>query len=206
MKMVVPPRSLLGALRLAADARGATLPEFAIIAPTFLMLLFGIFDVGHAAYVQAVLQGAVQDAGRDAGLESGKLNLGDIDQYVEDQIKPLAGGALFDFKRTNYRSFTDVGRPEDFTDANDNDIYDEGECFIDANSNEQWDADVGAGGLGGANDVVLYTVKVTYDRIFPLWKFIGQSSETSVSASTTLRNQPFGPQAARPAKQVCPTP
>ena len=40
------------------DERGATIVEFAIVAPVFLTLLLGIFDFGHAIYAQSVLQGA----------------------------------------------------------------------------------------------------------------------------------------------------
>ena len=197
----------LGAERLLVDSRGVTIVEFAIVAPVFFMLLFGIFDVGHSAYVRSVLQGAVQDGGRDAGLETGKVQLSVIDRYVEDQVRPLVGSAAeFDFDRLNYGNFNDVGRPEDFDDENGNNVFDEDEeCFIDANANNRWDADMGADGLGGANDVVLYRVTVTYDRVFPLWRFIGGSEETSISAMTVLRNQPFATQAVR-TRQICPSP
>jgi len=74
---------------------------------------------------------------------------------------------------------------------------------VDENGNGVWDADVGKGGLGGANDVVLYTVTLNYDRVFPLWKLIGGDQRATASASTVLRNQPFGPQATRVQKQIC---
>src|SRR5687768_12624087 len=67
-RRLMQPVRCLGA-RLARSTRGATLPEFAIILPTFLVLLFGIYDVGQTMYAQSVLQGALQDAGRDASLE-----------------------------------------------------------------------------------------------------------------------------------------
>lgn len=191
--------------RLARDVRGATLPEFAIVLPTFLMLLIGIFDIGQGIYAQSVLQGAVQDAGRDAGLESGTNNASAIDQYVKDQMGPIAiSNPTYVIKRTNYSTFNDVGRPEDFTDSNNNNKHDSNECFTDENGNNSWDGDVGKGGQGGANDIVLYTVSVTYERVFPLWKLIGTQQNSTISASTVLRNQPFGPQAGRTKKQVCP--
>ncbi|WP_336978092.1 TadE/TadG family type IV pilus assembly protein [Altererythrobacter fulvus] len=199
-------RILLNSVRcLAGDARGATLPEFAIVLPTFLLLLFGIFDLGQGIYVQSVLQGAIQDAGRDAGLESGTSQKDVIDQYVRDQLRPIAiSNPTYTIERKNYSSFADVGRPEDFTDSNKNDKYDSNECFVDENGNNSWDGDVGKGGQGGANDVVLYTVTVSYNRVFPLWKLISSEERSDVSASTVLRNQPFGPQAGRATKQVCP--
>lgn len=196
-----------GMARLLREERGATLPEFAMILPTFLLLLVGIFDIGQSIYVRSVLQGAVQQAGRNAGLESGLGNLSTIDNYVRSQMAPVAiSNANFTFERKNYYTFSDVGRPEDFTDTNDNDVYDTNECFTDENGNNQWDEDVGKGGLGGANDVVLYTAKVNYDRIFPLWKLINDDEEMSISATTILRNQPFGSQGTRKPKQICPAP
>ena len=191
---------------LAGDARGATLPEFGFVLPIFLLLLFGIFDVGQQIYVQSVLQGAIQDAARDSGLESGADQMSAIDQIVKDQMKPVAiTNPSYTIKRENYSNFNDVGQPEDFVDKNHNDQYDEGECFTDENGNGIWDDDLGKNGLGGANDVVLYIITLSYDRIFPLWRMLGQSQRTTIEASTTLRNQPFGKQAARVATQVCPT-
>ena len=192
--------------RLAADREGATLPEFAMILPTFLLLLFGVFDIGQGIYAKAILQGALQDAGRDSGLESGSSQLAAIDAHVKEQVGPIVGNAKFEVTRNNYQNFTDVGRPEDFTDANNNDTYDENECFTDENDNATWDEDVGKDGVGGANDVSYYTVTVTYDRVFPLWKLVNQGGQTTLSGSTTLRNQPFGKQSARVAKNVCPAP
>lgn len=192
--------------RLASDERGATIVEFAIVVPSFLLLLFGIFDVGQAIYAQSVLQGAMQDAGRDAGLESGADQSDAINAYVREQTAPIVfGDPEYTVVRSNYQTFSDVGRPEDFTDSNDNNSYDPDECFTDENDNGEWDPDVGKDGIGGANDVAVYTVNVEYDRVFPLWKLIGLSSKTELSASTTLRNQPYGSQAARTKTQVCPT-
>jgi len=198
-------RFLAWSRRLARNLRGATATEFALIAPVFLLLLFGIFDIGHSIYVQSVLQGAVQQAGRNSGLESGETNRTAIDNFVEAQINPVAPQASYSFTRSNYSTFSDVGRPEDFVDANDNGSYDNGECFTDENGNGQWDDDVGAAGLGGADDVVLYTVKLTYPHLFPLWALIGLSRTSTASASTTLRNQPFGTQDVRQKEQICPT-
>jgi hypothetical protein len=106
----------------------------------------------------------------------------------------------------NYKSFNDVGRPEDFEDKNDNDLYDDDECFWDENDSGAWEDDVGKNGIGGAKDVAVYTATIEYDRVFPLWKLIGLSEKNTVSASTALRNQPYGPQAARTRKKICPTP
>ena len=195
--------------RLASDQAGVTVVEFALVAPVLLLLLVGIFDIGHMIYIRSVLQGAMQDAGRDSTLESAGSSQGDIDAYVRRQVQAVIPGAQVAFERKNYRDFTKVGMPEDIVDKNNNDQYDEDECFYDSfdasgNRNGLWDDDVGRNGLGGANDVVLFTATTTYDRVFPLWRLIGVGQEVAISASTVLRNQPFATQSQRPVKLVCP--
>ncbi len=44
--------------------RGNTTIEFAIIAPTFLLLLMAVFELGYMVFVQAVLDNAARDAAR----------------------------------------------------------------------------------------------------------------------------------------------
>lgn len=191
---------------LRRDTRGATIVEFALAAPILILLLCAAFDFGFAIYARAVLQGAVQDAGRDAGLESGVSNLDIIDGYVLSQVQNVVPKGTILSSRKNYESFNDVSKPEDFVDANGNGEYDAEECFTDVNENGQWDEDRGEDGLGGADDVVLYTAELTYDRIVPFWRVLGGNAKTVISASTTLRNQPFGDQAMRPEVQICPPP
>ena len=190
--------------RIGRASDGATLVEFALIAPVFFALLMGLFDLGQSVYVRSTLQGALQEGGRNSGLESGSLNEAAIDTYVRDQVQAVTGNARVEFERLNYRDFSNVGTPEDFTDSNSNGIYDANECFFDANGNGQWDTDRGVDGLGGANDVVVYTATVTYRRIFPFYELIGLAPITRISASTILRNQPFSTQDVRQAKQICP--
>ena len=190
--------------RLRQNSEGATIVEFAIVAPVFLLLLIGSFDLGHTLYVRSALQGALQDAGRGSGLEGGVDNQQAIDDYVAAQVMAVAPKARLTFDRRNYAEFSDVGTPEDFVDANNIGVYDEGECFTDENGNGQWDSDVGAEGQGGADDVVVYRVDVAFERSFPLWKMLGLGHEAQLSATTTLRNQPFGTQEARTSETICP--
>lgn len=189
---------------LGRDRDGVTIVEFAFAAPILILTLVGIVDIGHAVYARAVLQGAIQKAGRDAGLETGANNLKAIDAFVLKQTQTVVPRGAILTSRSNYQNFDDVGKPEDFVDANGSGSYDDNECFTDVNNNAQWDEDRGAAGLGGADDVVVYTATLTYDRITPLWHMIGLSKQASISASTALRNQPFGDQATRAEVQICP--
>ena len=193
--------------RLLRDRAGVTIVEFAIVAPVLLALIFGVLDLGHGLYMQSVLQGAVQDAGRDAGLESGRTAQAAIDESVRSSVQavmPFIPDEDIAIKRSNYVTFSDVGMPEDYDDTNNNDTYDITECFTDQNGNNHWDDDIGADGLGGADDVVYYEVTVGYDRLFPLWSMIGLSQRATAQATTVMRSQPFGEQAARKSVRICP--
>lgn len=189
---------------LAKAESGVTAVEFALIAPVFLVMLLGTFNLGQAVYLQGVFHGAVQDAGRDAGLESGVSNLTAIDALVMKRVGSIAPEGAIISSRKNYTTFNDVGTAEDFEDANNNGAYDDNECFTDVNGNDNWDADRASAGLGGADDVVVYTAELTYNWLIPMGGFLGWADTNKLTASTVLRNQPFGSQAARPEKQICP--
>lgn len=46
--------------------RGVTAVEFAILAPVFLMITLGVFEVGRAMLIRGMLQYSVEEAGRFA--------------------------------------------------------------------------------------------------------------------------------------------
>ena len=177
--------------RLRRNERGAALVEFALTAPVFLLVLLGIFDFCWQMYAQQVLQGAVSEAGRDSTLQAYALNQSALDDRIETQVLNIFHNATVTFTHKAYDRFDQVGVEERYTDDNDSGSYDAGECFDDFNNNGRWDADRGIEGNGGADDVVLYTVSMTFDRVLPVWKMLGQPQSTTLSYSTVLRNQPF---------------
>ena len=197
--------SLFRALR--RDQAGATLVEFAIIAPTFMIMLMGAFDLGYSVYLRAVLNGSIHEAARDSTLETGKAAEAAIDDRVESIVQDIAKSAKVDFDRKSYYDVTDVERAETINEnAPANGKCDTGETFEDENGNNIWDSDVGAIGFGGPRDIVMYTVTVTYDKLFPLYGLLGMSQEGKMSISTVLMNQPYGQQGdqATPETKPCP--
>ncbi|WP_164114502.1 TadE family protein [Sphingorhabdus sp. Alg239-R122] len=193
---------------LHSDKRGATVVEFGIVAPTFLMLLIGSFDLGHTVYMQSVLKGAVLESARLSTLESATSTLTSIDRLVENRVATITPSATVSFERKSYFEFTDIDRPEAFEDEADingvkNGVYDPGECFSDENGNGQWDSDVGKEGIGGPNDIVLYTVTAEYQSLFPLYSMIGIDGKKTVVAETVLRNQPYGEEGSATVTRLC---
>lgn len=189
--------------RLLADRAGATIVEFAIVMPVMLMLIMGSLEFGLNVYMRAVLEGAMQKAGRNSSLQTAQSGQSAIDTYVADRVKAILPGATVSFARQNYSTFSSVNNPENFTDSNANGRYDAGECFIDMNGNNTWDADMGRTGLGGANDVVEYTATVTYPTLIPAATVFKISPTTTIKATTILRNQPFASQPGWAGTQVC---
>ncbi|TPG14245.1 pilus assembly protein [Sphingomonas oligophenolica] len=197
--------------RIARDTRGATIIEFAIVAPVMAFFMLGAFDTAHTLYMRGVLQGIVQKTARDSGLEASTdvAAQAAIDTKVTKQVKALAGNATIVFSRRFYRTFSDAAtaRAEVWTqDTNGNGVCDAGEPFTDTNNNGIRDLDGGDGGQGGAADRTLYSVTVSYPRMFPLYNVIGVSRTTTIKAATILENQPYTDQGsyAPPTIGNCP--
>lgn len=196
-------RAALLAAKLLRDRRGVTVVEFAMTLPVMLVLMMGMMELGYQAYVQSVLTGAVQKAGRDSGIQG--ATAATIDAKVLAQVQAVAARASFASgypKRLSYASFSAIA-PEPFVDTNNNGVRDTGECYTDVNGNGQWDADAGRSGQGGANDVTVYTAQISYGRLFPVTRLFGWPGTATLSASTTLMNQPYATQNANSPSTIC---
>ena len=90
-------------MRLACDARGQALVEFALVLPVALILLVGLFDLSRAVFVSSTLATASHEGDRYAivhgalsALPSGPGSLSytapDIDTAVEAAVRQYATG------------------------------------------------------------------------------------------------------------------
>ncbi|MEW9855555.1 TadE/TadG family type IV pilus assembly protein [Novosphingobium sp. M1R2S20] len=189
---------------LSKDRRGTSAVEFALLAPTLLMAMLGLLDLGYNMYTATILEGSIQKAARDSTLEGASGNLAAIDERVREAVHAIAPRATIPPpRRTAYSSFSAAGKPEDYTDTNGNGRCDTGEPFEDANENGRWDTDRGSAGSGSARDVVLYEVTVTYPRPFPIGKFLGMGETYTMSARTVLGNQPWDNVRKTPPVERC---
>lgn len=180
--------------RLRRDERGNALTEFAIVAPVFLTLLLGTFDIGQMVYAKSVLNGAVEQAARKSSLEGGDTDA--ADKMVERMVRPILPGVVVESERKSYFDFVDVGRAEIFTDANHNETCDNGESYTEEVNIGQWDEDIGQDGNGGANDVVIYTVTATYAPTFKIPFAPASWNERKLTSTAVRKNQPFAAQQA----------
>lgn len=182
-------------LRFGGDIGGVAVIEFALVAPVFLILVMGTFDLGQMAYAKSVLEGAVQKAARDSALETASTL--QADNLVKKIVSPVVPGAQIETSRTSYFDFVDIGRPERWNDANNNGSCDNNETYVDENSNGQWDRDIGVSGNGGASDVIIYTVTVTYTPVFKIPFMPDKWHDRTLTATAVRKNQPFAQQQAQ---------
>jgi hypothetical protein len=183
-------RRRVGFRRLSSDARGATIVEFAFVAPVLVLTLLGLFDLGYKSYVSSVLQGALHDAARMATV--GDKTTAQIDAAVQARLRAFSRGATITITKKAYADFAGVKVAEKITsDTVPLNVYNSTDCYEDYNGNGAYDTDRGKSGLGNSEDVVNYDITIAYPRLFPLTKIMGLSATDSVHASTVLRNQPY---------------
>jgi hypothetical protein len=191
----IPPRAAFlrqPLFRLLRQERGIAATEFGLMAPVFILLMMGLFDLGHMMYARAVFEGAVEKAARASSLETGDTAA--ADQMVENLVKPVLPGVEINPVRKSFYDFPDIDRPEEFSDENGNDICDDGEAFVDENRSGSWEANIGQDGNGGSSDVVMYTVTATYSPVFKVPFMPDFWNERSLKATAVKKNQPFGNQ------------
>lgn len=188
---------------LTHDRRGATVLEFALVIPVVCTLLAAGFELGFRVYLTAVVQGALLEASRRASVGDATELI--IEQIIKDRVGVLSNGSnVKETKKENFYNFSNVGKPEKLKfDKNGNGSYDASEdCYEDANNNGSYDYGSNSG-LGTADDIIRYTVKVEYPNIMPVRRMLGWGTKQTITASTVLRNQPFTSRAMPTVR--CPT-
>lgn len=79
-------RGVLSRLRrLARCRKGATAVEFALVAPIFLIMMLGIFEVGRAMWIKAVMQFGLEEATRYA-LVNTSIATGTLETYAKGRM------------------------------------------------------------------------------------------------------------------------
>jgi Flp pilus assembly protein TadG len=191
-------KNIWGALRLLRGSeKGSVITEYAVILPVFLMMILGGFELGHIYMVNAALEGALTQSTRIA--MSGILPLGFTDRnaYIEDYVRSslqsIGVTEGITITMNIYDSFANIGEAEPYVDLNGNQQYESGECYTDINSNGTWDADMGATGAGGEENIMVMRVDVALPFLTGFVKpIVGGRNSIGLSATTAIRNEPFG--------------
>jgi TadE-like protein len=179
--------------RPALGERGTAMMEFAFIAPVLLAMIGAIMEFSGIMFVQTLLEGSAREASRygiTGYIPAGVTREDEILDIVRRNTYGIINLDNLNIQTLIYPDFADIGQPEPFTDSNHNGVHDAGEPFTDVNGNGTWDSDMGAAGLGGPGDVVLYRMSYDWHIIIPLFRpFFGDTIR--LQANIAVRNEPY---------------
>ena len=198
---------------------GAALVEFAFVAPVFLLMMMGAFDIGYGLYIRTIAAGTLEASARSGSLEGATQSqlTDDIRASIKQILPNYAQGE--DNIKVTPKNYTDYSRidaaekitvdhndngvldPPEETDENGNGTIDGGDCWLDEDLNGEFGVNEGANGLGGADDGVYYNVTISLPRLFPMNSMLGWPDEQTITVKTLIVNQPYSAQSTRPT--VC---
>ena len=176
----------------ARDKRGNTAVEFGILFPTMLFMFVGLMEFSVYFWLDAVLENAALHASRygiTGNTNSGMTREESITAAIQEHTYNMVKISDLTMSQTVYDSFSDIGQPEPYADANLNGQYDAGETFTDVNGNSVWDSDLGTAGAGGAADIVVYNIEFTSSGITGLLSPVLDNMKHK--AVVAVRNEPF---------------
>lgn len=181
----------ISGVTIAQDDRGASVPEFALILIPLCLMLFGGLEMGYQIYVRAVLQGAMERATRLTTLQN--VDSAAVEADIETTVKRVVPNATVLTTKGSFTRFNQINALERLTrDVNGNGVLDGGDCWEDVdNDGTRNVVSAGRAGIGGADDIVRYNTQVTYNRILPLYRFIGIGNTATLTATTMTRRQPY---------------
>ncbi len=176
------------------QTEGATIIEFAVIAPVLFLMLMGILEMGLILFTTSAMEGATNVGSRigKTGFTTGGLSR---ENYIRAQIQKLTGGflnpALLDISILSYSSFSNVGKPEPCIAppvAPCPGVA--GVNFVDVNGNGTWDQDQGAASAGGSGSIVLYRVTYPWHLFTPVMaSLLGTGGVYTITAVSAVRNE-----------------
>lgn len=181
---------MIALARLLRDRRGVTIVEFALVAPVLLLVLMATLELGYATYVSAMVRGAMTKAARQATI--GNRTEAGVAASIKKEVGQIVGQQYVNVEAKSFYNFSNVGKAEKILqDTDPKGVYNKGDCYEDANNNGRYDSAIGATGLGTADDIVNYIVKVDYPNLTPLSGLAKWDARRQVTATIAIRNQPF---------------
>ena len=148
---------------------GAVLIEFALVAPLFFLLLFGIFEISAYSIIKSSMELSLQQVsrfGRTGDVVSGQTQ----NQTALDLAEKYSFGFIdrkdLHLSTTVYQSFSDIPELKDAPESGTN--------------------------YGSGSQIVLYTLTYNYKMLTPMVsKFFSDSGIVKIKVSTIVVNEPF---------------
>lgn len=191
---------MLNVRHIARDSRGSTMVEFAIVAPVFFLLIFGILEFSVIAFARSVMEGATSITsrlGKTGYTEDGISRQNMLIALLSEKSNGILDPDEIEITTLVYDSFSDIGEAEPLSvDANGNGFYDpaDGDAYQDINGNGQWDSDLGQAGLGGSGDIVVYKIHYPWSVKTPVINklLVNSDGYYPLDVSVVVRNEPYG--------------
>lgn len=186
--------------RLGKDQSGSYVIEWALLFLPLMTLLLGMIEYGYYAYSKARVEEALRQVSRlsATGIAA---DLTAVSAALDARFEDMPFDYNIDVK--SYKDFNDVGQPEPMTsDVNNNGSVDPGDCYIDINDNDVWDADSGVSGIGGADDIVYFGLQVSYDPIFTLSQSVF-GNKMYIDANAAIKNEPYANATSYTSAEKC---
>jgi Flp pilus assembly pilin Flp len=175
---------------------GSTALEFALVAPVFFLLLFGIIEFSLIMFTKSVMEGATgmtSRLGKTGYSETGLSRQQTLINMLTDQSHGILASEKIVITTLIYKNFNSIGTPEPYTDTDHNGHWDSGETYTDVNGNGMWDDDMGKAGLGSAGDIVIYKVHYPWPVKTPVMRqFLGDNDgNMPLDVNVVVRNEPY---------------
>jgi Flp pilus assembly protein TadG len=139
--------------------------EFAVVAPIFFLLIFGIMDYGRIFFIQMNVQQAVQDAGRFAS----------------------TGNHLADPKNPG----SNLSRLQSIIATVQNEVV--GVPGVNPSDLKISSVNGGSGSAGGPGDTVTVSLTTNLPLMTPMIGRLFPNGAYTFLASSTFKNEPFDP-------------
>jgi Flp pilus assembly protein TadG len=173
---------------------GATIIEFALIAPMLFLLLAGIIELGLILFTTSAMEGATNIGARigKTGFTTGGLSR---EQYIRNEIQRLTGGFLnaasLNISILSYSSFANVGQPEPcLAPPTPPCPGAPGVNYVDVNGNGTFDTDQGRATAGGSGSIVLYRTTYAWRLFTPIMaQLLGTNGMYTITAVAAVRNE-----------------
>ncbi len=181
--------------RLLFSHRGTAAVEFALVGPLFFAFLLGTVEVCLIMFINIGIEAAVREGARygiTGNAPSGMTRQQQLEAIISQRTMGLVDDTI-QVSTKVYPTFTAIGNPEPYTDTNGNGKWDPGEPFTDLNGNASWDQDPGVAGMGGAGEIVLYTITYGVPLIAPLTEKLFDYRLLTIDTRIVVRNEPWNP-------------
>jgi hypothetical protein len=184
---------------IGSNEQGSTMVEFALVAPVFILLLFGIIEFSAIQFAKSTMEGATSITsrlGKTGYTQDGMTRQEMLIALVKEKSMGILDPERIEVTTLVYDSFSDIGQSEPLSiDANGNGHYDpaDGDAYQDINGNGQWDSDLGEAGLGGAGDIVVYKLHYPWQVKTPVMNklLVNADGYFPLDVSVVVRNEPY---------------